>query len=138
MKPTRARWLWVIAAVLLTNCSRSLITPAEGSATMPDPGGCYVLVYDRPQFMGAHEFINGPRKYADMSDLPFRANWRRRIRSVEIGPRASVTMWTDAAFAGISQTFGPGTKHPALTDALSGQVGSIEVGCAEPRTNLTP
>jgi hypothetical protein len=97
---------------------------------MPDPGGCYLLVYDRAQFMGSRQFINGPRKYATLADLPSRADWRHRIRSAEIGPRASVTLWADAVFQGTSQTFGPGTKHPLLPDALSGRVESMDVACA--------
>ena len=129
----------IVAVVLLADCSsRSVNTLGGGSATMPDPGGCYVLVYERPQFLGAHEFLNGPRKYSTLSNLPFGANWRQRIRSAEIGPQASVTMWADGAFQGTSQTFGPGTKHPELSDALSGQVESIDVGCAAPRSTLTP
>jgi hypothetical protein len=105
---------------------------------MPDPGGCYVLVYERPEFLGAHEFLNGPRKYSTLSYLPFGANWRQRIRSAEIGPQASVTMWVDEGFHGASQTFGAGTKHAELSDALSGQVESIDVGCVVPRSTLTP
>ena len=36
---------------------------------MPDPGGCYVLVYEEPNFMGPREFINGPGKYATLGEL---------------------------------------------------------------------
>ena len=103
-----------------------------GTQTTPDPGGCYVLVYDGARFMGMREFINGPRKYPTLTDLPFRANWRQRIRSAEIGPRASVTMWVDAVFRGTSQTFEPGTKHPLLAEALNGQVESIDIACPPP------
>jgi hypothetical protein len=38
---------------------------------MPDPGGCYVLVYDQPEFMGAREFINGPAKYSTLAHCHF-------------------------------------------------------------------
>ena len=129
----------MVAVVLLAACSSRLVrTPGGGSATMPDPGGCYVLVYERPQFLGAHEFLNGPRKYSRLSDLPFGANWRRRIRSAEVGPQASVTMWADAGFQGPSQTLGPGTKQGELADALSGRVESVDVGCTAPRSTFTP
>jgi hypothetical protein len=134
-----SRLACIVAVVLLADCSsRSAIPLDGGSATMPDPGGCYVLVYERPQFLGAHEFLNGPRKYSTLSYLPFGTNFRQRIRSAEIGPQASVTMWADAAFRGASQTFGPGTRHAALSDALSGQVESIDVTCLAPRSTLTP
>ena len=115
-------------ALLMACSSRTAIAPI-GSGTMPDPGGCYVLVYDRAQFMGVREFINGPRKYPTLTDLPFRVNWRQRIRSADIGPRASVTMWADAIYKGASETFAPGTKHPVLFGALNGRVESMDVTC---------
>jgi hypothetical protein len=129
----------IVAVVLLTACSsRSVITPAVRSVTMPAPDGCYVLVYEGPQFTGAHEFLNGPRKYSNLSNLPFGANWRQRIRSAEVGPQASVTMWADTGFQGPSQTFGPGTKQAELSEALSGQVESVDIGCAATRSTFTP
>ena len=99
------------------------------SATMPDPGGCYVLVYEQPQFMGAREFINGPVKYATLKDLPFRANWRRRIRSVQVGPTASVTIWEGERSQGASQTLSSDSRHSELSAPLSGRVQSLEIRC---------
>ncbi|HEY6362649.1 MAG TPA: hypothetical protein VIX63_16170 [Vicinamibacterales bacterium] len=95
---------------------------------MPHPGGCYVLVYEQPQFMGAREYINGPGKFATLADLPFRANWRRRIRSAQAGPAASVTLWGDESFRGASRRLVADARHAAL-DALSGQVESLEIEC---------
>ena len=95
---------------------------------MPDPGGCYVVVYERSEFMGPREYINGPRQYATLRDLPFRANWRRRIRSVQVGPMASVTMWGRERFEGVARRFPSNTRQTTL-DALSGQVESLDVQC---------
>jgi len=98
---------------------------------MPDPGGCYVVVYEQPEFRGAREYINGPRRYATLDDLPFRSNWRRRIRSVHVGSNASVTMWTRERFAGAGRQFPTNAKQATL-EALSGQVQSLDVECARP------
>ena len=96
---------------------------------MPDPGGCYVLVYEQPQFAGAREFINGSIKYTTLENLPFRANWRRRIRSLEVGSKAALTIWAEQGLRGASQTFAAGVKQPALSEALSGRVQSLEIRC---------
>jgi hypothetical protein len=97
---------------------------------MPDPAGCYVLVYEGPQFSGSREYINGPRKYANLTDLPFRVNWRHRIRSVQVGTRALVTMWTDEAFRGVSQQLPRNSVHPVLTRGLDRETESLEITCA--------
>jgi hypothetical protein len=101
---------------------------------MPDPGGCFVLVYEQPAFTGAREFINGPRTYTALTNLPFGANWRRRIRSVDVGPGASATLWTNEGFQGASLTLRPDTRHPRLSEDLSGRVESLEIGC----TSINP
>jgi hypothetical protein len=98
---------------------------------MPDPGGCYVVVYEQPDFTGAREYINGPRSYATLGDLPFRSNWRRRIRSVHVGPTASVTMWGSEGFQGMPRRFPANAKQTTL-EALSGRVESLDVECERP------
>ena len=91
---------------------------------MPHPGGCYVLVYEQARFMGAREYINGPGKYATLADLPFRANWRRRIRSAQVGPAASVTLWEDEQLSGNVAHTGrrcqpPGTGRAERTSRIA-------------------
>ena len=115
----------------LPACARrdAVAVGPPGSRMMPDPGGCYVLVYDQPEFMGVRQFLNGPRRYTSLRDLPSRANWRRRIRSAQVGPAASVTMWADEGFLGPSQVLPADTLQPALIDRLIGQVESLEVTC---------
>jgi hypothetical protein len=98
---------------------------------MPNPGGCYVLVYEQPELMGPREFLNGPSRHATLRDLPFRANWRRRIRSAHVGPAASVTLWAREGFRGPSQTLPADTRQAALIDALSGRVESLQVACTK-------
>jgi hypothetical protein len=123
--------LVAIAAVMaLCACVQRYDNSSFPSAAMPDPGGCYALVYERPQFMGGREFINGPSKYPTLQDLPFRANWRRRIRSVLVGPTASVTIWAGQAWQGPSQILPADSRHPVLSDPLSGRVQSLEITCA--------
>ena len=112
----------------LTACARHPDLGPLGSATMPHPDGCYVIVYEQPEFMGAGEYINGPSKYATLADLPFRANWRRRIRSAHVGPTASVILWDNEQFQGVSRRLLAQAKH-AVLDELSGRVESLVVDC---------
>jgi len=100
-----------------------------GSSSMPEPGGCYVLVYEQSEFLGAREFINGPAKYSTLTALPFHTNWRRRIRSARVGLAADVTAWVHEAFQGASMTLRADSSYPRLSATFSGQVESMEVAC---------
>ena len=119
---SRADWLSffvvITFVIALCGCAGGRAVEPFRSATMPDPGGCYVIVYEQPQFGGAREFINGPVKYATLKNLPFRANWRRRIRSVQVGPTASVTIWEGEGSKGASQTLSSDSRHPELSEPL--------------------
>jgi hypothetical protein len=116
-------------AIALAGCAGGRGTEHFQSMTMPDPGGCYVMVYEEPQFTGPREFINGPVKHSTLEALPFRANWRRRIRSAQVGANASVTIWDREGLQGASQTLLPDSRHPVLPAALSGRVQSLEIRC---------
>ena len=57
----------------------------------------------------------------------------RRIRSLRIGPSATVTAYAETAFKGHSQQFGPADRASATRDALSARIQSLEVACVESR-----
>ena len=97
---------------------------------MPHPGGCYVLVFEQPKLTGAREFINGPEKYYTLRDLPYGANWRKRIRSAEVGPGATVTVWADEGFQGPSTRLRADVKYQSLTPAFDQEIESVAVACA--------
>lgn len=132
ISPGRVVWFVCVACacVLAFNaCTPRVDVRPLGSLTMPDPGGCYVLVYELPGFMGAREFINGPRKYPRLSDLPFRSNWRRRIQSAEVGGAASIVLWTGEGFQGTSQRWTPGSSHPTLPEGLTRRAEALDITC---------
>ena len=129
-RPDRQSPLMVLALVItLGACGQRRVDEPFRSATMPDPAGCYVLVFDQPKFAGAREFINGPITHASLEDLPFRANWRRRIRSLQVGSSASVTMWDNEGTQGASQTLSSNSQLSAIREPLSGRVQSLEIRC---------
>src|SRR5688572_11425915 len=114
----------------------SLISAACGSAPVqvgmnaPDPGGCYIRVYDSERFRGTSDFINGPRRHATLGSLPNRSNWNDRIRSVQVGPSATATAWRDQDFSGKSVDLGTDRAYGMLPESLVGEIESLEVRCA--------
>jgi hypothetical protein len=124
-----------VTAVCLSAMACAARPVDSRGGAMPDPGGCYVVVYDQPEFMGAREFINGPARHATLNVLPFRADWRHRIRSARVGPGATVTAWVDEVFQGAFMTWDPESLYPSLGPAFSGEVESLNVTCVGPRVN---
>ena len=52
--------------------------------TMPNPDGCFVQVWEGPSFSGAIDYINGPRVYPSLRDMPGGRLWHNRIRSAKV------------------------------------------------------
>jgi Beta/Gamma crystallin len=113
LRRTRKK-LAVVALVVLAGCAREPRRFGLG-VPAPNPNGCYVFVYDRPDWQGAGVVLNGPARCRSwMDSLANQENWRNRIRSVDVGPAATVTVYTDAAFQGASRRLAPNSKHPRL------------------------
>src|SRR5688500_6305537 len=81
---------------------RQTRTPADEGVTMPSPDGCFVQVWEAPRFEGVADFINGPRGYSNLRDLPGGRVWHERIRSLKSGPVAAATAYADERFQGTS------------------------------------
>ncbi len=114
--------------IALTACEASR-QPFAGM-TMPSPDGCFVQVWDGPNFSGASDFINGPRVYPSLRDVPGGRRWDNRIRSVKVGPGGTVVVWTDEKLQGMSMRLLTDSDYPRLSEALDAQVESMEIECA--------
>jgi hypothetical protein len=97
--------------------------------TAPNPTGCYVRVFDREQLRGTGDFINGPMRYGTLGALPNGANWNRRIRSLEVGKGAAVTLWTNPNRSGQSLDVRADGRYGMLPAAFAGRVESMDVRC---------
>lgn len=97
---------------------------------MPSPDGCFVQVWDAPRFEGATDYINGPREYANLRDLPGGTRWNGRIRSLKVGPGALATAHADESFRGTNLPLRSGMAYVELPMAISGQVESLQIECA--------
>ncbi len=124
---SRTLILLCVAGSAFAGCAKD---PLITSYVQPDPGGCYVLVFDQPRFTGAREFINGPARHPSLSSLPFDQNWQKRIRSVQVGIGVNAaTIWVDEGFAGASLTLRPDVEYPVLDPNLSGEIESLVMTC---------
>jgi hypothetical protein len=89
-----------------------------------------VFVYDRPEWQGARVLLNGPDKWSNIERLlPNDENWRNRIRSIAVGPAATITVYTDLRFTGVSRRFGPGSKASRLDGEINARIESLDLAC---------
>jgi hypothetical protein len=123
----------VVAVSLAVGCGTGSST--RRGYTMPSPDGCYLQVWDSPGFNGASEFINGPRRYEHLRDLPGRLSWKGRIRSVRVGPTAHAIAWSNEGFKGASLLLTTDRPRAEGFSTLPVDVESLDVRCvsAEPR-----
>jgi len=81
--------------------------PAMGAG-----GGCWVDVFDRPDFAGSRVHIEGPAALPSLAGLDGR-DWSDRIESLEVGPDASVTAYRNEGFR-VDTEAGPAYHGEAL------------------------
>jgi hypothetical protein len=117
----------LVVVALLAGCGSR--PPAAARRTAPEPGGCYVEVFDQPDLAGASDFINGPARHFTLRDLPFRADWHNRIRSLRVGPGATLTAWARDGFQGDAFRSGPDRTHRTLPEAFTGKIASLQITC---------
>jgi hypothetical protein len=103
------------------------------STRPPDPTGCYVRVFDSPEYRGAEEYINGPIKLERLTNLPGGKSWSQRIRSVRVGPAAEVTVWTNEQYKG-QQLRMVEAAYTTLPVVFDKKIASMQIQCAaQPR-----
>jgi hypothetical protein len=89
-----------------------------------------VFIYDRPDWQGARAVLNGPDKWSSLERVFVNhEDWRNRIRSIDVGPAGTVTVYTDLRFSGMSRRFGPKSKPARLDGEISARIESLELAC---------
>jgi hypothetical protein len=128
----------VISLILIASagCSRP---PRHAGLPAPDPGGCYVIVYEQPEFRGIRDVLNGPGRWPVLEELrqTNERSWQNRIRSLRIGKTATVTVYTDSDYTGDSKQFDPSSEHPRLERTISGQIESLQIRCRRADGDIT-
>ena len=126
------RWMAVLATIALTGCATTSSSLVRGM-TAPNPSGCYIQVFDGQGLRGGADFINGPMRYGTLSNLPNGADWNGRIRSIEVGPAATATIWTGPNRSGKSMDLHLDRPYPILPADFNGKVRSMDLRCEESR-----
>ncbi len=60
-------------------------------------GDCWLDIYDKPDFGGAHVRIEGPAELPSLANLN-NENWDERIESLTVGPKAQVKAYRKDRF----------------------------------------
>ena len=133
MRGTRLCFYTVAIAMVMaseTACrSTAPLDVSNQSTRAPDPSGCYLRVFDAPDYKGAEEYINGPAKLARLTLLAGGKSWQKRIRSARLGPTAKVTVWTGEQYAG-QQLMLSETTYASLPTQFDKSISSMEIRCA--------
>jgi hypothetical protein len=98
--------------------------------TMPSPDGCFLQVWEGPNFVGASDYMNGPRVYPSLRDMPGGRLWHDRIRSAKVGPVATAIAWSDVNFQGETMRLVTDAEYPRLPEAMTAHIESMAVECA--------
>lgn len=119
------RALGVLALAAFASCAPK----PQFVKTMPHPDGCFVQVWEGAQFTGTSQFVNGPRRYSRLDALPHRDDWAKRIRSVQVGPAATVTAWTGENLSRASVVLQPDHDYSRLPLGFDRAIQSIDISC---------
>lgn len=109
--------------------SSSSSTPSD-SPSSSDGGdsGCYVQFFDSDDLDESDDNfkLTQPGDYEDLKSLPGAdMDWTDEADSLEVGPGATVTVWSDTGFDGPSKKLEPGNKYPDVDPEPS----SLKMSC---------
>ena len=79
--------------------------------------GCWVKLYDRKDFQGDSFTLVGPIDLPKMVG-PFGFNWENKIRSLETGPKANLTIYDNENFRDQDKFIDPNKKIPDLSKKM--------------------
>jgi hypothetical protein len=124
--------LWCLALFVvlsLTACGGEPKRIAVGPAA-PNPNGCFAFVYDRDDFKGVSAVLNGPGRWQNLERLQVDdVDWRNRIKSIDVGAAATLTVFIEIGFTGMSRQIPSGSRLSRLDDALTANIESIQMSC---------
>lgn len=133
--------------------SFALLTLLAASSAVSAGGDCWLDIYDRTNFEGAHVRIDGPAELLSLGRLAGE-DWSNRIDSLVVGPKAQVVAFRQEHFredqsgqpyhgdaiknwggdpksySDLEITFGPGQKEHHLGELNYHQnINSLKIGC---------
>jgi hypothetical protein len=106
--------------------------PRQGETTMPNPEGCFVQVWDGPRHTGITDYVNGPKAWPNLRDMPGARVWANRIRSMKTGVTARAIVYAGENFEDANIRLVPDRDYPVLPEAISGRIASMNIECIQP------
>jgi len=91
-----------------------LIVPLDWSERNAKQDGCWVKLYDGKNYAGDSFMLAGQQQLPGMKG-PFGFNWQNRVKSIETGGKATVTIFDDRNYRDRDKVIGPGSKVPDLS-----------------------
>lgn len=111
--------------------SSYLLMPAEALEQQPAiKTGCWARIYDDRNFSGGALTLSGPLSMPTMLG-PFGINWKNRVRSIEVGKNAAVTVYDNMDFKQQISSFSPGERIPDLSKKMGyfDDFSSLRISC---------
>ncbi len=123
---TSAWALWMgltMASLLVVGCSTT-----SGAHCRPVENGCFLRLYDGDDFEKSEAclVIDEPGRYANLDQVPGATqHWTGAADSFEVGPQATVTVWSERNFSGNSVIYAPGARIRSVEP----EPASLELRC---------
>ena len=94
-----------------------VMVPVQVSKDLTVDKGCWVKLYDKKNFEGESLLLIGPINVAKMID-PFGSNWENKVRSLETGPKANLTIYDNRNFRDEDKFIDPDKRIPDLSKKM--------------------
>ncbi|SCX59343.1 beta/gamma crystallin domain-containing protein [Nitrosospira sp. Nsp1] len=94
-----------------------MMVPVEVSSDMSTNSGCWVKLYDKKDYSGDSFLLVGPVELPVMTG-PFGFNWENKVRSLEVGPNANLTIFDNRNFRDQDKFVDAGKKVPNMSKKM--------------------
>lgn len=94
--------------------------------------GCWAKIYSKTNYAGDTLTLTGPLSIADM-DGPYGLDWDDKVDSIELGPKATLTVYDNEAYRDQVTQFKPGQRVADISKPLGffDEFASIRMTCAK-------
>lgn len=94
-----------------------MMVPVKVSSDMSTDSGCWVKLYDKKDYSGDSFLLVGPVELPVMTG-PFGFNWENKVRSLEVGPNANLTIFDNRNFRDEDKFVDAGKKIPDMSKKM--------------------
>ncbi|WP_291983215.1 hypothetical protein [Luteitalea sp.] len=117
--------------IVLSACAPAVRqSSSSASPGAPNPNGCYAFIFSDVSYAGERTVVNGPRRISSLATLPSPSGtWDGRIRSLQVGLSATLSLHAQPELSGATARFAAGTSVPRLDASLAGKVRSLNLEC---------